>query len=116
MTNLPMLGHTHGNRSAVTCHLKCDSQCARPDPNSSTEPTFAEIAGRQLSRRAVLAGGGALAAAAALPVVWPERAAAAPKPGDARPARVHRDRPGVRRGRHPGRAGGLPVDADPALG
>ena len=35
MTNLPMLGLTHGNRSAVTCHLKCDSQCARPDPNSS---------------------------------------------------------------------------------
>ena len=85
MTNLPMLGLTHGNRSAVTCHLKCDSQCSRPDPNPSTEPTFAEIAGRQLSRRAVLAGGGALAAAAALPVVWPERAAAAPRPGDAGP-------------------------------
>ena len=85
MTNLPMLGLTHGKRSAVTCHLKCDSQCARPDPNSSTEPTFAEIAGRQLTRRAVLAGGGALAAAAALPVVWPEPAAAAPKPGGAGP-------------------------------
>ena len=85
MTNLPMLGLTHGNRSAVTCHLKCDSQCSRPDPNPSTEPTFAEIAGRQLSRRAVLAGSGALAAAAALPVVWPERAAAAPKPSDAGP-------------------------------
>src|SRR5690348_12724109 len=79
-----MLGLTHGNRSAVTCHLKCDSQCSRPDPNPSSEPSFAEIAGRQLSRRAVLAGGGALAAAAALPVVWPERAAAAPKPGDDR--------------------------------
>ena len=78
MTNLPMLGLTRGHRSAVTCHLKCDSQCSRPDPNPSTEPTFADIAGRQLTRRAVLAGGGALAAAAALPVVWPEPVAAAP--------------------------------------
>ncbi len=51
MKNLPMLGLTHGNRSAVTCHLKCDSQCSRPDPNPSTEPTFADIAGRQLTRR-----------------------------------------------------------------
>ncbi|HEY5787056.1 MAG TPA: alkaline phosphatase PhoX, partial [Microlunatus sp.] len=79
MTNLPMLGLTHGKRSAVTCHLRCDSQCARPDPNSSTEPTFAEIAGRQLSRRAVLAGGGSLAAGAALPVFWSDQAAAAPR-------------------------------------
>ncbi len=83
MTDLPMLGLTHGNRSAVTCHLKCDSQCSRPDPNPSTEPTFAEIAGRQLSRRALLAGGSTLAAAAALPVLWPERAAAAPRSGAA---------------------------------
>ncbi|HEU5483632.1 MAG TPA: PhoX family phosphatase, partial [Microlunatus sp.] len=78
LPDLPMLGLTHGSRSAVTCHLKCDSQCSRPDPNPSTEPTFADVAGRQLTRRAVLVGGGALAAAAALPVVWPEPAAAAP--------------------------------------
>ena len=25
---LPMFGQTHGNRSAVTCHLKCGSACA----------------------------------------------------------------------------------------
>ena len=65
--NLPMLGHTHGNRSAVTCHLKCDSACASPPPNTSTEPTFAEIATGQLSRRALLIGGGALAATAVAP-------------------------------------------------
>ena len=41
---LPMVGRTHGNRSAVTCHLKCASACAHPAPNTSTEPTFAEIA------------------------------------------------------------------------
>jgi secreted PhoX family phosphatase len=71
-----MLGHTHGNRSAVTCHLKCDSACASPPPNSSTEPTFAEIARGQLSRRALLIGGGALAATAAAPALMPQLAAA----------------------------------------
>jgi uncharacterized protein len=64
---LPMLGRTHGNRSAVTCHLKCDSACAHPASNASTEATFADIATRQLSRRSLLAATGSLAAAAALP-------------------------------------------------
>ncbi|MFT3833047.1 MAG: PhoX family phosphatase [Micropruina sp.] len=76
-----MTGRTHGNRSAVTCHLKCDSQCARPDPNTSTEPSFAEIAGRQLTRRALLAGAGGVAAASALPLAWPQAAAATPRRG-----------------------------------
>jgi hypothetical protein len=62
---LPMLGRTHGNRSAVTCHLKCDSTCAHPAPNTSTEPNFAEIAPPQLSRRSLLVASGSLAAAAA---------------------------------------------------
>ena len=64
---LPMFGRTHGSRSPVTCHLKCDSACAHPAPNRSTAPTFAEIASRQLSRRSLLAATGTLAAAAALP-------------------------------------------------
>jgi hypothetical protein len=62
-----MLGRRHGNRSAVTCHLKCDSACAHPAPNTSTEPNFAEIAARQFSRRSLLVASGSLAAAAALP-------------------------------------------------
>ena len=66
---LPMLGRTHGNRSAVTCHLKCDSACAHPVPNATTEPAFADIASRQLSRRSLLVATGSLAAAAALPTV-----------------------------------------------
>ncbi len=74
--NLPMLGQTHGNRSAVTCHLKCDSACASPPPNTSTEPTFAEIAAGQLSRRALLVGGGALAATAVTAELIPDLAAA----------------------------------------
>ena len=59
---LPMLGKTHGNRSAVTCHLKCGSACAYPAPNPSTEPTFAQIASRQLTRRSFLISTGAIAA------------------------------------------------------
>jgi uncharacterized protein len=66
---LSMLGRTHGNRSAVTCHLKCDSACAHHVPNATTEPAFAEIASRQLSRRSLLVATGSLAAAAALPTV-----------------------------------------------
>lgn len=83
--SLPMLGLTHGNRSAVTCQLKCDSQCAHPAPNPSTEPTFADIASRQLSRRAVLISTGALTAAAALPSLTVRPAAAAPRSVDGRP-------------------------------
>ena len=78
---LPMFGQTHGNRSAVTCHLKCGSACAHPAPNTSTEPAFAEIAGRQLTRRSVLVSTGAIAAASALPTtgLLTPAAAAAPK-------------------------------------
>ncbi len=75
---LPMFGKTHGSRSAVTCHLKCASACDSPVPNASTEATFADIASKQLSRRNLLAGAGALTAAAAIPVTWVEPAAAAP--------------------------------------
>ena len=77
MLDLPMLGQTHGSRSAVTCHLKCDSACAFPAPNPSTENTFAEIASRQLSRRRLLVSAGAVTAAATLSTSVAERAAAA---------------------------------------
>ena len=75
---LPMLGLTHGNRSAVTCALKCDSACAHPVPNPSEETTFADLASRQLKRRAVLIGAGTLGAAAALDSLTVRPAAAAP--------------------------------------
>lgn len=79
MLDLPMLGLTHGNRSAVTCHLKCDSACASPAPNPSTEPSFADIASRQLSRRALLVSAGAVTAAVSFPTYLAEPAAAAPR-------------------------------------
>ncbi|EYR63485.1 phosphatase [Actinotalea ferrariae CF5-4] len=65
---LPMLGHTAGKRSAVTCHLKCADACFHPVPNTSDNPTFREVADTALSRRSVLvglaAGAGAVSIAA----------------------------------------------------
>ncbi|MFP5282282.1 MAG: PhoX family protein [Actinomycetes bacterium] len=81
MEALPMLGLTHGNRSPLTCHLKCDSACAAPPPNTSAEPTFRDIASGQLSRRHLLVASGVLAAGAALPAWAGESAAAAPFTG-----------------------------------
>ena len=74
MQTLPMTGQTHGNRSAVTCHLKCDSACAHPAPNTSDAPSFRDVASRQLNRRTLLAGAGALALSTTLPAVAPSTA------------------------------------------
>ncbi|MEU3846290.1 PhoX family phosphatase [Micrococcus terreus] len=60
---LPMVGHTRGNRSAVTCALKCGNACAHPVPNTSDNPHFQDIANAAFSRRAALGMGGGLAAA-----------------------------------------------------
>ncbi|MFC7496053.1 MULTISPECIES: PhoX family protein [unclassified Nocardioides] len=58
---LPMAGHTHGNRSAVTCHLRCGNACAFEAPNTTETTYFREIASQALSRRRML-GAGAVAA------------------------------------------------------
>ena len=60
---LPMEGHTSGKRSAVTCHLKCADACFHPVPNTSDNGYFRDVAGAAFSRRALLAGAGAGAAA-----------------------------------------------------
>lgn len=90
-TELPMLGLTHGNRSAVTCHLKCGSACAVAPPNSSTEPTFRDVASAQLSRRHLLIASGALAAGAALPAWESDLAAAVPTTSGAMAGAGRRD-------------------------
>jgi len=61
--HLPMVGHTRGNRSAVTCALKCGNACAHPVPNTSENSHFRDIANAAISRRAALGLGGGLAAA-----------------------------------------------------
>lgn len=62
---LPMLGHTKGKRSPVTCALKCDNACAGDVCNTSSNGYFRDIASAAMSRRAALG----LGAAGALAVV-----------------------------------------------
>ena len=83
-TLLPMIGRTHGNRSAVTCHLRCGDACSMPVPNTTETSYFRDIATTALSRRSVVATG---VAAAALSAVTVTPAAADPGVGSAAPGR-----------------------------
>ncbi|NHU84679.1 PhoX family protein [Kocuria sp. JC486] len=58
---LPMLGHTNGKRSPLTCALKCGSQCTKPLCNTSSNQSFREVASTAMSRRAALGLGAAAA-------------------------------------------------------
>ncbi|MHA6508586.1 PhoX family protein [Tessaracoccus sp. Y1736] len=72
---LPMLGHTRGNRSPVTCELKCGSACAHPAPNTSANESFRDIVSGVFSRRAAL-GAGAGVTGALVVGGWAQPAAA----------------------------------------
>ncbi|HYH73665.1 MAG TPA: PhoX family phosphatase [Nocardioides sp.] len=78
---LPMAGQTHGNRSALTCHLRCGDACSVPAPNTTETSYFRDVAARALSRRSVVAAGLTAAAVAALPA---SPVAAAPRNAAAR--------------------------------
>ena len=58
LIDLPLLmkDAARGKRSAVTCALKCASQCAAGPCNHSDNPTFRDIASSALSRRTVIGG------------------------------------------------------------
>ena len=75
---LPMLGHTKGKRSAVTCALKCDNACTGEVCNTSSNSYFRDIASATMSRRAALGFGaaGALAVAFGSALTSPESAVA----------------------------------------
>ena len=51
---LPMAGRTHGNRSPVTCHLRCGDACFMAAPNTTETSYFRDVAATALSRRAIL--------------------------------------------------------------
>ena len=76
---LPMLGHTKGKRSPVTCALKCDNACAGDVCNTSSNSYFRDIASATMSRRAALGFGaaGALAVVLGSAVTSAEPASAA---------------------------------------
>ncbi|MEO5994879.1 MAG: PhoX family phosphatase [Arthrobacter sp.] len=80
---LPMLGHTKGKRSAVTCALKCDNACSGEVCNTSSNSYFRDIASATMSRRAALGFGaaGALAIAFGGALGSPESAVADGGPG-----------------------------------
>ncbi|WP_211879581.1 PhoX family protein [Pseudarthrobacter albicanus] len=71
---LPMLGHTKGKRSPVTCALKCDNACTGEVCNTSSNSYFRDIASATMSRRAALGFG----AAGALAVVLGNAVTSAP--------------------------------------
>ncbi|MHA7261833.1 PhoX family protein [Arthrobacter sp. TMN-37] len=56
---LPMLGHTKGKRSAVTCALKCDNACASAVCNTSSNGYFRDVVSAEFSRRNLLGAGAA---------------------------------------------------------
>ena len=73
---LPMAGKTHGNRSPVTCHLRCGDACFMAVPNQTDNSYFRDVASAALSRRKMLGLAGAGVAVSALA---PTAAAAAEK-------------------------------------
>ncbi|NYE38573.1 hypothetical protein F4692_003723 [Nocardioides cavernae] len=85
-----MAGQTHGNRSAVTCHLRCGDACfqAVPNPTQNTSETsyFRDVATKVLSRRSVVGTGVAAAALTAVPAL---PAAAKPGTGGPKPGGGH---------------------------
>ena len=56
---LPMLGHTKGKRSAVTCALKCDNACSDAVCNTTSNNYFRDIVSSEFSRRSALGVGAA---------------------------------------------------------
>lgn len=70
---LPMAGLTHGNRSPVTCHLRCGDACSVAAPNTTDTTYFRDVAAQALRRRTVV---GASLTAAALGVASTAPAAA----------------------------------------
>jgi secreted PhoX family phosphatase len=61
-----MAGKTHGNRSAVTCHLRCGDACSIAAPNTTDTSYFRDVAATALSRRSVVGTGLTVAALAAV--------------------------------------------------
>ncbi|WP_435736574.1 PhoX family phosphatase [Cellulosimicrobium sp. PMB13] len=72
-TMLPLAPYARGKRSPVTCRLKCADACSHAAPNASDNEYFRDVAGRALSRRALLGG---LAVGAAVVVVGAQTATA----------------------------------------
>ncbi len=81
---LPFLeAPVHGNRSSLTCRMKCGDACFHDVPNESTNEYFADVVATAVSRRGFLRAGAVIGAATAFGslIVGPQGrpALAAPK-------------------------------------
>jgi len=99
---LPIADHARGKRLAVTCRLKCADACTNPECNTSSNPTFQEVAAAALSRRALLGLGAAGAVALAVGAGRPQAPLSAPGSAGVGGAGAAFARPG---------GGSLPFDA-----
>ena len=75
--SLPMAGHTHGTRSAVTCHLRCGDACFFEAPNTTDTTYFRDVAATALSRRG---HGRRRLSRRALSALWPATACSCADP------------------------------------
>lgn len=102
---LELAPYARGKRSPVTCRLKCADACSHPASNQSANEYFRDVASAALSRRAMLGGIGAAAAA----VVIGSQVAGAPSAAASAPA--------APLGAWPGQSKGLafgPIASQPA--
>ncbi|GAA1932929.1 PhoX family protein [Nocardioides hwasunensis] len=88
---LPMADRTHGNRSAVTCHLRCGDACFAAAPNGTDTSYFRDVAAQALSRRTVVGSGVAAAALTAVPALPAAAKPGTGGPGHGHPGHGHRD-------------------------
>jgi uncharacterized protein len=88
---LPMAGLTHGNRSPLTCHLRCGDACSTAAPNATETSYFRDVAAQALRRRTVVGAG---ITAAALGVISASPAAAGRGHGGGHDDHDHHDHHG----------------------
>ncbi|GAA0479349.1 hypothetical protein Ade02nite_39780 [Paractinoplanes deccanensis] len=80
---LPLLGHSGGSRDAMTCLYRCGNACDHPVPNETDNPYLGDVVSSAMSRRGLLAAGGAGALVLGLsstPAIAATPASAAPAP------------------------------------
>ncbi|MGA6163011.1 PhoX family protein [Amycolatopsis magusensis] len=94
---LPLLTSHPGGRSAVTCEYRCGNACAHPEPNTSDNEYFGDVAKNVLSRRGALKASAVMAAAAGGFAALSGTAAAAPvqAEGHGKPGKPAKKVPGT---------------------
>ncbi len=66
---LPFLAPVHGNRSSLTCKMKCGDACFHEVPNTSANEYFGDVVAASVSRRGLLKAGAVVGLAGAFGAV-----------------------------------------------